>query len=297
MLSLLILGAGWVGRQIAAQAAGHGIPCFLHDVDPQTEREAVEWARLHIADQVASGAWKAVSNEVQVQAVREPLQDPEAYDVVLECVPEEITLKRKLLMTWSERTPASTILASNSSYFVPSWLSTRVRHPERYAHWHFHVPVWIATIVDIVPGPETCEGTLERLEQYSRRMGQTPILQRKENPGYLFNWMLRGVLLSALQLYERQIADPKSIDLAWCGVSQMPIGPFGIMDQIGLDVVLGGLRNSQWHQDGTDPRPLLALLEPLVAAGHLGVKSGRGFYDYASLDVAGDPNQVEKPNA
>ena len=180
----------------------------------------------------------------------------------------------------SEVFSADTILASNSSYFVPSTFSKHLRFPERYAHFHFHVPIWKATVVDVAAAPETNPSTLERLRDLALRIGQTPIVQRVESSGYLFNAMLKSVLQSALQLVHRGVGDPASVDLAWKKATGMPVGPFGIMDQIGLDILLQTMSNARFV-DGDDAwLPLIALVEPLVQQGRLGVKSGEGFFKY-----------------
>jgi 3-hydroxybutyryl-CoA dehydrogenase len=201
-------------------------------------------------------------------------------ELVLESVPEQAALKRRLLKQLSEVFSPDTILASNSSYFVPSTFSKHVRAPERYAHFHFHVPIWKATVVDVAAGPETAPQTLQRLRSLALRIGQTPIVQTVENSGYIFNAMLKSVLQSALQLLDRSVADPACIDLAWTKATGMPVGPFGIMDQIGLDLMLQTMSNARFVEGDQVWEPLIARIEPLVAQGHLGVKTGQGFFKY-----------------
>jgi 3-hydroxybutyryl-CoA dehydrogenase len=171
-------------------------------------------------------------------------------------------------------------VASNSSYFVPSTFSKHVRHPERYAHFHFHVPIWKATVVDVASGPQTSEETLERLSLLAKKIGQTPIVQRRENSGYVFNAMLKSVLKSALELLDRDVATAEDIDLAWTKATGMPIGPFGIMDQIGLDILVQTMSNGRFVDGDEVWCPLIAKLQPYIDAGHLGVKTGKGFYNY-----------------
>ena len=281
--SILVVGAGWTGRQIAAQAAGHGLAAYLVDVDDRTTQEAVTWGINHIQTQRDEGVWRCDSTTSQGFMQGLTMSDWAAtqVDFIVECTPEQLSLKRKVLRQLSEAAPAETILTSNSSYFVPSWLSKRIRFPERFAHWHFHVPVWIATVVDIVPCQQTDPRVIAELQALSTHIGQTPIVQTKEHPGYLFNWMLQSVITSALQLVARGISQPPEVDLAWQKVTQMPLGPFGIMDQIGLDVVFDTLQNASWFPEAAETESLIHLLRPLVEAGHLGVKTGQGFYHYA----------------
>ncbi len=174
---ILIYGAGWVGRQIAAQMASHGIEASLTDLDDKVTEQAVAWAKTYIDARVAEGTWLATRAEGHdKRLISLPIQSWQEYpfDVVLECVHEQISTKRRVLKSISEQTESSTIIASNSSYFVPSMLAKYVRSPERFAHWHFHVPVWIATISDIVPCESTKPEVLVKLAALSEQMGQRP---------------------------------------------------------------------------------------------------------------------------
>ncbi len=282
---ILIYGAGWVGRQIAAQMASHGIEASLTDLDDAVTEQAVAWAKTHIAARIAEGTWSATRAEGhEKRLISLPIQSWQEYpfDVVLECVHEQISTKRRVLKSISEQTESSTIIASNSSYFVPSMLAKYVRSPERFAHWHFHVPVWIATISDIVPCESTKPEVLDRLATLSEQMGQRPLVLAKENPGYVFNWLLQSLLTSSLELVEREVASPEQIDLSWTTITGMPIGPFGMMDQIGIDVIHQVLSNARWIDQTGKLDRLMLLLEPLLKRGDLGVKSGRGFFDYES---------------
>jgi 3-hydroxybutyryl-CoA dehydrogenase len=156
--------------------------------------------------------------------------------------------------------------------------------PERYAHFHFHVPIWRATVVDVAAAGQTAPQTLERLSLLAKKIGQTPIVQTVENSGYIFNAMLKNVLKSALELLDRGVSDPQGIDLAWTKATGMPVGPFGIMDQIGLDIILQTMSNARFVEGDQIWAPLIARIEPLVQAGHLGVKTGQGFFPYPMVD-------------
>jgi 3-hydroxybutyryl-CoA dehydrogenase len=234
------------------------------------------------------GYWPKTSREQiaaqlklsSIEALLAGASDLQNVELVLESVPEQAALKRRLLKQLSEVFSQDTILASNSSYFVPSTFSKHVQAPERYAHFHFHVPIWKATVVDVAAGPETAPQTLQRLGSLALRIGQTPIVQTVENSGYIFNAMLKSVLQSALQLLDRSVADPACIDLAWTKATGMPVGPFGIMDQIGLDLMLQTMSNARFVEGDQVWEPLIARIEPLVAQGHLGVKTGQGFFKY-----------------
>jgi 3-hydroxybutyryl-CoA dehydrogenase len=286
--TVAIVGAGWTGRQIAGQMLTHGLKVLLCDPNPPALAASKAWILENLQPFSTQGYWPSCAAEqiesqlrlMELPGLLASSQKLANIELVLESVPEQAALKRRLLKQLSEAFPAETILASNSSYFVPSTFSKHLRYPQRYAHFHFHVPIWKATVVDVAAAPETDPKTLERLSQLAHKIGQTPIVQTVENSGYIFNAMLKTVLQSALQLHERGIADPACIDLAWTKATGMPVGPFGIMDQIGLDIMLQTMSNARFVEGDHVWLPLMARIEPLVAAGHLGVKTGQGFFSY-----------------
>lgn len=286
--TIVIVGAGWTGRQIAGQMLTHGLRVLLCDPQKPACIASRDWILENLAQFCQQGHWPKCSKEhldanLQLLELEELFaQAPELQSVklVLESVPELAALKRRLLKRLDDAFGPNTILASNSSYFVPSTFSSHLRLPHRYAHLHFHVPIWKATVVDVAAAPETSPETLEQLRLLALSIGQTPIVQTVENSGYIFNAMLKSVLKSALQLLDRSVADPQSIDLAWTKATGMPVGPFGIMDQIGLDLMLQTMSNARFVEGDQVWEPLIAKIEPLVAQGHLGVKTGQGFFKY-----------------
>jgi 3-hydroxybutyryl-CoA dehydrogenase len=282
MNKLLIVGAGWVGRQIAAQAIYHGVGTVLLDKSTNILNDAEEWIQRHLrslnSDPNSHPSSKTFGS-LQMTARLDQL--PDDLTVALESVPEQISLKRRCLTELSERLPPNVVLASNSSYFTPSMLAKYVRHPERFLHWHFHVPVWITRLVDVVPCPQTLPDAIERIQHLSQTMEQEPVYEPVEHPGYLFNWMLQALLKAALELSRKGVADPQTIDHVWRTVSHMPLGPFQIMDQIGVDTIHQVMSNARWADASVPLQDLIDCLEPILAEGRLGVKSGHGFYDYS----------------
>lgn len=280
---VLIVGAGWTGRQIAGQMAAHGVDVTLVDSNTLALEQSLRWIETQQASFTEQGFWpantpEALSARLHIQSSLDLVTAP--IDLVLESVTEQFSLKRRIIQTYSKRFPAPTIIASNSSYFTPSMMQPHAAAPERFANFHFHVPIWRATLVDIVPGPSTDESTLERLSELALRIGQTPLVQRVENSGYVFNWMLRSLMQSALQLVDRGVAQPAEIDMAWKKVTGMPIGPFGMMDQIGVDLIHQTMSHARFV-DGDDIwQPLINILQPYVDNNKLGVKTGQGFFDY-----------------
>ena len=283
----LILGAGWTGRQIAGQMIAHGMRVRLVDQSDRALEASRAWIEAQLGPFFDQGYWPQCDWRDASERLELVREDPEESHllpgIVLECIPEQVALKRRVLKRYAEKYGEQTIIASNSSYFVPSTFSKHLRFPERYAHFHFHVPIWIATLVDVATAPETSQDTVDRLIALADRIGQTPLVQRVENTGYVFNWMLKSLLQSALQLVNKGVSNPEDIDTAWRKATGMPVGPIGSMDQIGLDIIFQTMSHARFVEGDDVWAPLLAILQPLVDQGKLGVKTGSGFFVY------GDP--------
>jgi 3-hydroxybutyryl-CoA dehydrogenase len=145
---------------------------------------------------------------------------------------------------------------------------------------HFHTYVWDANVVDIMPHPGTSPETVEVLHAFAKRIGQIPILLHKENYQYVFNAMLGALNTAALKLAADEVASVEDIDRAWMGVMKIPIGPFGIMDVVGLQTVWD---ITQYWATVTGDAQLQAnanFLKGYVDQEMLGVKNGKGFYQY-----------------
>lgn len=292
-----IVGAGWTGRQIAGQMAAFGVRVTLIDA----MQSALDASRAWILEQLprfcSEGYWPAMDEPtllgrltfaLPTDPITSQFEHPANFpDLLLESVPEHAALKRRILNGYSKALPASTIIASNSSYFTPSTFAQHVIAPERFAHFHFHVPIWKATLVDIASGPKTNQETRDRLIDLAHRIGQTPIVNRLENTGYVFNFLLKGLLQSSLQLLDRGVACPEEVDLAWRKATGMPVGPFGIMDQIGLDVMQQTMSNARFVEGDDAWGPLMEHVQKKVEQGNLGVKSGKGFFEYPSGQLPG----------
>ncbi len=282
--NVLIIGAGWVGRQVAARLALHQINVWMMDREAVVAQQAVHWIEQQLAESDTPTKQLGpvqVADPLAELSPTSPLVATDEIQLVLECVPEELSLKKRVLRRASQLFRAPTIIASNSSYFVPSLLAPYIEAPKRFAHIHFHVPVLRESVVDIVGCADTEPNVIGRLQDLAERIGQYPLVLRREHPGYVFNWMLQALLRSALELSALDVADRADIDRCWQAVTGMPLGPFGMMDRIGLDVIEQVLANSRW----AEPLPvgdadLLKLLQQHTQQGHLGTKSGQGFYQY-----------------
>lgn len=277
-----VVGAGTMGRQIALSIALHGLPVRLMDARPEALREA----ETFIDDRLARSAERGRLTGEAAEAARARLAlvpSLEAAvadaDLVIEAVVEDLDVKRRLFGDLDRLAPPGAILATNSSTIPSSQLAGATSRPALVANLHYFNPALVMELVEVVQGPHTSAETAGALMAFARATGKTPILLRKEVPGFVANRLLHALRREALWLLETGVATHADIDLAAEKGLGHPMGPFRIMDLVGLDVVrdvaLQRHRESGLMEDRPHP-----LVESKVSEGRLGRKSGRGWYDY-----------------
>jgi len=197
---------------------------------------------------------------------------------VIEAVPEELALKCRLFTELDEICPGETILASNTTGLPITQIAAGTRRPERVIGTHFFNPAPVMKLVEIVRGYATSETTIQKTREFCSRLGKESILVEKDYPGFITTRIMNGYLAEALRCLEEGVGSAGDIDKACKLAYNHPMGPFELMDLIGLDTVLA-VMESLHGAYGERFRPSL-LLRQMVAAGRLGRKSGSGFYDY-----------------
>jgi 3-hydroxybutyryl-CoA dehydrogenase len=280
--TVLIIGAGTMGAQIGLQCAVHGLEINLYDISSEALEKGMSMIQGFTGSMIAQGfvtEKDAAAALARIHPTTDASQAAQA-DLVSESVPEDPQLKGKVLAQFNQLCPPHTIFTTNTSSLVPSMYADATGRPDRFAALHFHTYVWISNVVDVMPHPGTSAETLDLLEAFARRIGQIPIRLAKENHAYVFNSMLNSLLRSASSLAAREVTSFQNIDRAWMGVMKSPLGPFGIMDQVGLDTVWE--INQYWANVLKDDelQAIADMIKVYVDQGYLGVKSGQGFYAY-----------------
>ncbi len=279
---VLIIGAGTMGQQIGFICAMHGYDIVLYDIDKTMFDAGLNRIQQLASQFVSSGRITQKHADdilTRVKLSNDPADAAKDIDFVSESVPEDPDLKGQVFSQFNDLCPKRTIFTTNTSTFVPSMFAHKTGRPDRFAAFHFH-DVRFSNVVDIMPHPETSSETTNLIREFALSIGQSPIILKKENHGYVFNSMLSTLILSALTLAERGVASIEDIDRSWMGVMHMPTGPFGLMDQIGLKTVWS--ITNYWANATQDPQSKAnaKFLEQYVKKGHLGVKTGKGFYSY-----------------
>jgi 3-hydroxybutyryl-CoA dehydrogenase len=280
---ILIVGAGTMGQEIGLQCARFGYEVVLYDLDPAQLDRATARQRAVLARLVAEGHLTPAEAETTLERITistDPGAAASQVDLLSESAPENPELKAEVLAQFNVLCPAHTIFTTNTSTLIPSMFAAATGRPDRFAAFHFHHEVWVSNVVDIMPHPGTAEEVVELLYALARRIGQIPLICHKEHHGYLLNAMLNAVNTTAVSIVVNEIASFEDVDRAWIGVMKMPVGPFGILDGVGLDTAWD--ITAYWAKVLNDPQlqKNAAFLKQYVDRGYLGVKSGQGFYTY-----------------
>lgn len=277
-----VVGAGTMGAGIAQVAALGGYETRLHDPVPEALEAAND--RLHRA--LAKGATKGLWTEEEADlagarvGAAASVADLAECDLVIEAAPEDLELKRALFASLAEACKPQTILASNTSSLPVTAIAAEVPGRERVVGMHFFNPPALMKLVEVVATADSSSAALETATGVGVRMGRTPI-RAKDSPGFIANRLARPFTLESLRMLEQGVADAETIDRVCRVGGGFRMGPFELIDLIGLDVNLSVARS--FYAQGGEPerwRPS-AIQEELVASGRLGRKSGQGFYDYA----------------
>lgn len=277
-----VVGAGTMGNGIAYVAASHGHNVVMYDVHLPLAQRGFEAIRKTLQRHVEKQRIDQDEMQVTLDRVRltTDLSDLARAALVIEAVPEDLALKRDVFHSLDHICDPKALLCSNTSSLSITALAGATRRPDHVAGLHFFNPAPMMALVEVVRGDRTSETTLSYLVDLARRWGKTPIVTR-DTPGFIVNRVARPFYGEALRLLDHQIADAATIDRV-VKAAGFKLGPFELLDLIGLDVNLAVTRSiyeANFHEPRFQPHPLQ---QRMVDAGLLGRKSGRGFYEYST---------------
>jgi 3-hydroxybutyryl-CoA dehydrogenase len=272
-----VVGAGTMGAGIALTALQAGLQVVLYDVSPDALSRARDYAEKHLAKK---GKIEALQN-LTLSSDLAGLSDAQ---VVIEAALEDLNVKQDIFAQLERLCPASTILATNTSTLSITAIAGKLNHPARFAGMHFFNPAPVLPLVEVVRGMQTSQETVDALVELAKHMGKTPVVA-KDTPGFIVNRCARPFYLEALRILEEGIATVEQIDLIMQLGGGFKMGPFRLMDLIGLDISLAATQ-SVYEQTFHEPRYRPSRIQAqMVAAGLLGRKTGKGFYDYTQGDL------------
>ena len=277
-----VIGAGTMGRGIAYAAALGGYRTILEDVMPEMQAKGLEWIRQSLEEGVQRGKVEAAARDAALARIETSSSVEEVCreaDFLVEAVPEEMELKLELFTLFDKFAQPQAILASNTSSLSIAEMAEMTYRPELCVGVHFFNPVPKMRLIEIVKAPKTSDETIATCREVGQRMGKEVVVV-KESPGFITTRVNALIGNEAFAMLEAGIASAEDIDKALKLGLNHPMGPFELVDLVGLDVrlsILEYLHSTLGEKYRPNP-----LLKKLVSEGRLGRKTSRGVYDYSS---------------
>jgi 3-hydroxybutyryl-CoA dehydrogenase len=270
-----VIGAGTLGRRIALMFASRGGTVRMYDPSAEQVTAATEYVAQTLPEVVEKRGSGDVGVLKAAASVTEALDD--AW-LVIEAVPERLEIKIPLWGQIDDAAPVDTIFATNSSSYPSRLMTDEIRDKSRLCNVHFYMPPE-SNAVDLMSDGQTDRGALDTLLTVLPEFDIHPFEARRESVGFIFNRIWAAIKRESLAVVAEGVARPQDVDAMFKLNWHMPVGPFQMMDQVGLDVVLD-IENHYAEDNSHLPIGPRELLHTYVDAGKLGVKTGEGFYNH-----------------
>lgn len=307
--NVVVAGGGVLGSQIAFQSAykGFNVKVWLRSegsidrAKPKFERwknvylQTLEVMKTNPAAYARGLADSPELSDEQIEALKAQVEKAaesivlttsydEAFgdaDLVIEAIAEEPKQKIELYTEMQKHLPERTIVCTNSSTMLPSQFAEYTGRPAKYLALHFANEIWKNNTAEVMGHPGTDPAAYEQVAEFAGKIGMIPLRLKKEQPGYILNSMLVPFLTAAESLLANGVADPETIDKTWMLATGAPVGPFRILDIVGLVTAYNiVVMNPQASDPETTPGKIAATLKKYIDEGKTGVNAGEGFYKY-----------------
>lgn len=281
--NVTVAGSGVLGSQIAYQCAYRGKQVTVYDINDQ----AIEKAKSRIAGlessytrDLGTSAQNFAEGLSRISYTTDLKTATDDADIVIESVPEKPQIKHDFYVQLSAIAPAKTIFASNSSTLVPSQFMADTGRPAQFLNLHFANEVWKNNTAEIMGSTKTDPKVYDTVVEFAKEIGMLPIKLKKEQPRYILNSILDPYMDAGLTLWAKGVADPHTIDQTWMKATGAPMGPFAVMDHVGLRTEYNIHSVLAKESNNTDLIKAMTMIKSMIDDGHLGVESGEGFYTY-----------------
>jgi len=275
-----VVGCGFMGAGIAQICAQSGYEVVVTEISEQILSQGLATIEYYLSRGVEKGRISQQDKDLTRSRIKGSitLEELNDRDLVIEAIPEDMGLKKKVFVEVDRICPGHAILCTNTSCLSVTELARATSRPDRVIGTHFLSPVPPSKLLEVVRADTTSEETLAAVKEFGRSLGKE-ILVAKDTPGFIFNYLLLALTGAAVRLLEDGVASAEDIDKSMTLGLGHPIGPLALADFNGLDV--GYMVGCAMYERSKDPcLAPSAILEELVASGRLGRKTGEGFYKY-----------------
>lgn len=290
---ITVAGSGVLGSQIAYQTAFKGFQVSVYDINDQAlERAKERIAELKPHYRQDLGATQEETDQAldRISFHSDLAQAVAEADLVIEAVPEVVSIKTEFYAKLGQAAPAKTVFATNSSTLLPSQFADATGRPERFLALHFANEIWKNNTAEIMKHPGTDMQVFQDVIDFAKAIGMVALPLHKEQPGYILNSLLVPLLEAAQRLLVREVADVETIDKTWMVATGAPLGPFAILDVVGITTAYNiGQAKAEATGDEEFVRVANLLKTEYVDKGKLGRATGEGFYKYPNPSFA-DPD-------
>ena len=274
-----VVGVGMMGAGIAQSAIEAGFKVLISDVSIDISREAYNNIKQALQRKAKHVGYREILDDFDNRLeIVDSLDRYAECDFVVEAIVENMEIKKQLFTKLDQICPPETILATNTSALSVTEMAESVKRKDKFAGFHFHLPVSHQHIVDVIPTEFSSEETNQTLIELGRKLGKEVVIAQ-DSPGFIVNRLLFPYILDAIRVLEQGIAERDEIDVSMQLAASHPMGPLLLADYIGLDTVVS-VSNTLFDGFGEPRMKAPKLLEDMVRAGHYGIKTGRGFYNY-----------------
>ncbi|PKR84684.1 3-hydroxyacyl-CoA dehydrogenase [Heyndrickxia camelliae] len=282
--NITVAGSGVLGSQIAFQIAFKGFNVNVYDINDEVLDRAKE--RMTKLKQRYQEDLGATQEEVDAAYKRisffSDLAEATAdADLIIEAIPEVVQIKSNFYKELAKIAPEKTIFASNSSTLLPSQFAEATGRPQKFLNLHFANEIWKNNTAEIMKHPGTDDKVFEEVIAFAKAIGMVALPLQKEQPGYILNSLLVPLLDAAQMLLLKEVADPETIDKTWMVATGAPMGPFAILDVVGITTAYNITLAKAEATGDPDYKKLADLLKTeYIDKGKLGRGTGEGFYKY-----------------